>query len=389
MMTPEAPEYIPFKKVWLSGQEGAFMQEALANGHLAGDGPFSRRAANWLKAQYQFADVLLTPSCTDALEMAALLLNLQPGDEVIVPSYTFVTTASVFASRGARVVFADSQSGHPNMDLHHAEQLITPRTKALVLVHYGGMACNPTQAQALARKHGLVLIEDAAHAIDARWEGKPLGSFGDLAVFSFHETKNVICGEGGALVLNKTEWQERAYILWEKGTNRRAFQQGDVAKYEWIEPGSSFLLAEPLAAFLLCQLGYMATHIQPARLQRWQQYYQRLSGFMPAEQLPEIHPEAQQNGSVFYLLCQQEQERNQLISQLKKQNIEAAFHYLPLHQSPYIRKSRPEDIFSLPHAERFGRCLLRLPLYPDLTEQQTDRICQAIELFFGGNWQKV
>ena len=372
---------IPFNKPFLTGRELDYIRQAVESGKISGNGAFTQKCQRWLEGRGGFRKVLLTTSCTDALEMAAMLADVGPGDEVIVPSFTFVSTALAFVRQGARIVFADSRADHPNLDLDRIEPLITPRTKALVVVHYAGVACDMDRAMELARKHGLLVVEDAAQAIDATYKGRPLGGLGHFGCFSFHETKNVIAGEGGALVLNDDRFLRRAEILWEKGTNRAEFFRGEVNKYGWVDVGSSFLPSEIVAAFLYAQLERL-DDIQARRKALWNAYAERLDGLARQGrfQLPPFPAYASNNAHMFYLVCRSLDERSALIAHLKKHGILAVFHYLPLHQSPFYapKYAGPE----LPHAVRFSDTLLRLPLYYDLEISQVDQICARIREFF-------
>ena len=335
-----------------------------------------------MEARYGFGRCLLTTSCTDALEMAALLLDIQPGDEVIMPSFTFSSTANAFVLRGAKIVFADSRADQPNLDENQIEALISDKTKAIVLVHYAGVACEMDAIMALAERHGIFVVEDAAQAIDATYKGRPLGSIGHLAAFSFHETKNIISGEGGMLAINDERFFERAEILWEKGTNRAAFYRGEVDKYSWVDVGSSFLPTETIAAFLFAQLEAMED-IQTRRLAIWHRYEAGLTnlaskGFFSLPLFPE---HSSNNGNMFYLLLPSLEKRTALIRYLVDQhNIHAVFHYLPLHSSPYYQSKH--DGRDLTHCDRYANCLLRLPFYYDLSESDQSRVIEAINDFF-------
>ena len=295
---------IHFNQPFLTGKETDYIRQAVESGKISGNGLFTQRCQQFLERRYGFRKVLLTTSCTDALEMAAILAEVGPGDEVIVPSFTFVSTALAFVRQGARIVFTDSRADHPNLDLDRVAELVTPRTKVLVVVHYAGVACDMDAAMALARKHNLLVVEDAAQAIDATYRGRPLGGIGHLGTFSFHETKNIIAGEGGALAINDERFARRAEIIWEKGTNRAEFFRGEINKYGWVDVGSSFLPSEIIAAFLYAQLERLDA-IQDKRKQLWQTYFKELSGL--ADQglvaLPTIPEEASNNAHMFYLVC--------------------------------------------------------------------------------------
>jgi dTDP-4-amino-4,6-dideoxygalactose transaminase len=377
---------VPFNKPYLTGNEAPYIQQCLMQGHLSGNGEFTRRCEQFFEERFGFSKTLLTTSCTDALEMSALLLDFQPGDEVIIPSFTFVSTANAFLLRGANIVFADSRADQPNIDVNALEPLITERTKAVVVVHYAGVACDMDALLALTRKYNLFLIEDAAHAIDAYYKGKPLGGFGQLSTFSFHETKNVICGEGGLLAINDPALVARAEIIREKGTNRAAFFRGQVDKYTWQDVGSSFLPAEYVAAFLWAQLESLGA-IQARRLEIWQHYYELLKPLQVQGlvQLPVIPEEASNNAHMFYLVCQSLAQRTHIMDALKRERISATFHYLPLHSSPFYAPRH--DGRELVNAQRYADCLMRLPLYYELAPEDVQRVAGivtfACESFLG------
>lgn len=372
---------IPFNKPFLTGKEHEYIQEAADLGKLSGDGTFSKRCQSFLETRYGFGKCLLTTSCTDALEMAAILLDISPGDEVIVPSFTFVSTANAFVLRGAEIVFADSSESHPNIDPSGIEALIGPRTKAIVVVHYAGISCDMDAIMLIARKYGLYVVEDAAMAIDSHYKGRPLGSIGHLAAFSFHETKNIHCGEGGCLVVNDETLFNRAEIVREKGTNRASFFRGEVDRYSWVDIGSSFLPSEINAAFLWAQLEGM-TDIHRMRTAIWERYQQKL-GWLEQEELarmPSVPAFARNNAHMFFLLLPTRKLRDQLIGELSKQQIMGIFHYLPLHLSPFYLKCHTRQ--TLPNAEKYSERLLRLPLFPTLTEDEQGRVVGQIEFFF-------
>ena len=372
---------IPFNKPFLTGKETAYIQQAVESGKISGNGTFTQKCHQFLSNRYGFRKVLLTTSCTDALEMAAILSNIGPGDEVIVPSFTFVSSALAFVRQGAKIVFADSRTDHPNMDLDRVEPLITSRTKAIVVVHYAGIACDMDAAMSLADRHRLLVIEDAAQAIDATYKGRPLGGIGHFGCFSFHETKNIITGEGGALAVNDDHFLSRSEIIWEKGTNRAEFFRGEVNKYGWVDVGSSFLPSEIVAAFLCAQLEHL-DDIQSRRKALWNAYAERLEDLARQGrfQLPLIPDVASNNAHMFYLVCSSLDERSSLLTHLKKNGILAVFHYLSLHKSPYYAPlyAGPE----LPNADRFSECLFRLPMYYDLELVQIDEICERIKEFY-------
>ena len=372
---------IPFNRPYLTGKELQNIAEALANRKLAGDGEFSKKCHTWFEKKYGFHKALLTTSCTDALEMSALLLDILPGDEVILPSYTFVSTANAFALRGATLKFADSEVNNPNIDPQEIERLVTSRTRAIIVVHYAGVACDMDQILALATRHNIPVIEDAAQAIGATYKARPLGSFGALATLSFHETKNVHCGEGGLLVINEQKYAQRAEIIREKGTNRSSFFRGEVDKYGWVDVGSSFLPSDMLAAFLYAQLESIE-QIQGERHRVWQRYSTNLKDASQRcwFQVPYIPQYASNNAHMYYLICNSLEQRSRLISHLKANNVMAVFHYLSLHKSPYfaLRHGGRE----LPNANRYTDCLVRLPLFCELENSQIDLICDLIVDFY-------
>lgn len=375
-------EKIPFNKPFLTGQELEYIQRAVESGKISGNGLFTQKCHEFFRSRFNEAMVLLTSSCTDALEMASILAEIEPGDEVILPSYTFVSTANAFALRGADLVFVDSEAQTPNMDCSLLESLITPRTKAIVPVHYAGVACDMDKVLQIAKQNSLTIIEDAAQAVDSFYKGRPLGTFGDLAAFSFHETKNVICGEGGMLVVNRANLAQRAEIVWEKGTNRSAFWRGEVDKYNWIDLGSSFLPSEITAAFLFAQLEWLEK-IQNKRKLLWSRYYDGLRALGAAEKfrLPFIPDYASNNAHMFYLVCRSLSERIGLLDHLKSQGIYAVSHYISLHSSPF-QSSSLQAKRQLPWSDHYTNCLIRLPLYFELTEEQVDMICKEIHLFY-------
>nr|WP_262910249.1 dTDP-4-amino-4,6-dideoxygalactose transaminase [Rhodoflexus caldus] len=360
----------PFNRPHLTGKEAHYMYDAVYEGKLSGNGKYTKLCQQFFENRYGFGKCLLTTSCTDALEMAALLTNIQPGDEVIMPSYTFVSTANAFVLRGANIRFCDSRSEEPNIDTELIDSLITPRTKAIVPVHYAGVACDMERIMALAAKYNLWVVEDAAQAIDSYYtfsDGtkKALGSIGHLAAFSFHETKNIISGEGGMLAINDERFKARAEIIWEKGTNRSSFFRGEVDKYGWVDVGSSFLPSEIVAAFLWAQLEHLE-QIQQRRKAIWQTYYEGLQEWATRHGigLPVTPPYASNNAHMFYLVCQNLEQRTALIEHLKKNQILAVFHYLSLHKSPFYAPRH--DGRELPHSDRFSDCLVRLPMFYDL-----------------------
>jgi dTDP-4-amino-4,6-dideoxygalactose transaminase len=375
---------IPFNKPYFTGKETDYIKEAVASGKISGDGVFTKKCHQFFEKRYGFKKALLTTSCTDALEMAAMLCDIQPGDEVIAPSYTFVSTVNAFVLRGARIVFADSEKTTPNIDASQIESLITPKTKAIVTVHYAGFACNMDPILKIARKYGVFVIEDAAQAIESFYKGRPLGSLGHFGAFSFHETKNVISGEGGMLVINNKRFIERGEIIREKGTNRPAFFRGEVDKYSWVDIGSSFLPSDIIAAFLYAQLEKLE-EIQARRKVIWDLYY---DGLKPLDEkgyikLPIIPEYATNNSHMLYILCESLKERSKLIQYLKNKGILAIFHYLPLHKSPFYKEQH--DGRNLPNADRYSNCLVRLPLYYELSKEDVNGIIRNVSLFFGKN----
>ena len=372
---------IPYNKPYLTGKETKYIEEAVASGKISGNGKYTRLCQSFLEERYSFKKCLLTTSCTDALEMAAILVNIQPGDEVIMPSYTFVSTANAFVLRGAKIIFADSNEENPNLDVSRIEKLITEKTKAIVIVHYAGIACDMDVIMQISKKYKLFVIEDAAQAIESFYKNRALGSIGHLAAFSFHETKNIISGEGGLLAINDEQFMKRAEVIWEKGTNRSAFFRGEVDKYGWIDIGSSFLPSEVTAAFLWAQLEQLE-NIQKCRKQIWSAYK---SGLKELEQkrkisLPKIPDYATNNAHLFYVLCKTETERSDLIKFLRDNNIHAVFHYLCLHESPFYREKH--DDRDLPNSNNYSEVLLRLPLFYELKQEQVEYITAKINDFY-------
>ena len=377
---------IPFNKPYLTGKETHYIYQAVQSGKISGDGMFTKKCHAFFEERFGFQKCLLTTSCTDALEMAAILLNIEPGDEVILPSYTFVSTANAFVLRGANLVFVDSEKGNPNMDVASIEALITAKTKAIVPVHYAGMACDMDAIMELANKHQIYVVEDAAQAIDAYYTGKdgiqkPLGSIGHLAAFSFHETKNIMSGEGGMLVINDPQFANRAEVIREKGTNRSAFFRGEIDKYGWVDLGSSFLPSDILAAFLYAQLESLSD-IQQRRKEIWDQYHQSLQSLAQAGKLllPQMPAYASNNAHMYYIVCASLEERGQLIDALKSAGIMAVFHYLSLHKSPYYQGKHDGRV--LPNTDYYSDCLLRLPMFYELSEEEQHRITEVILNFY-------
>lgn len=377
---------IPFNKPFIVGNELQYIEEAVKSGKISGDGIFTKKCNKFFEEKFGFQKVLLTTSCTDALEMAAILCNIKEGDEVIVPSYTFVSSANAFALRGAKIVFADSYFDNPNVDPVEIEKLITEKTKVIVPVHYAGVACDMEAIMDLAKKHNLFVVEDAAQAIDSYYtfsDGtkKALGSIGDFGAFSFHETKNIIAGEGGMLSINNPKYNERAEIIREKGTNRTAFFRGEVNKYGWVDIGSSFLPSEIISAFLYAQIEHLEK-IQTKRISIWQNYY---NGFKDLKnqrliKVPSIPIYASNNAHMFYLICRSLDERTALIKHLKSKNILAVFHYLSLNKSEYFLQDHLE--IDIPNSDYYTDCLVRLPFYYELTDTDQHTIINCIKQFY-------
>jgi dTDP-4-amino-4,6-dideoxygalactose transaminase len=368
---------IPFNKPYLSGEELIYISESISSGKISGDGIFSKKCQLFFENKYGFGKSLLTTSCTDALEMSAILLNIMPGDEVIVPSFTFVTTASAFVLRGAKIVFVDSQKNNPNINVSQIEALITKKTKAIVVVHYAGVACDMDPILALAKKYNIEIVEDCAQAIESFYKKRPLGTIGRFSTFSFHETKNIICGEGGMICINKDADFMRAEIVREKGTNRSAFFRGEVDKYGWVDIGSSFLPADILAAYLYAQIEVM-DRIQAKRLEIWMRYEANLRAYEAKLEikLAEIPEWASNNAHMFYLTASDLKRRTEIVRKLKLKGVAAPFHYVPLHSSKYY--GHLHDGRQLENADKFSQCLLRLPLYYELSLNQVDYICDVL-----------
>ncbi|OGY18509.1 MAG: dTDP-4-amino-4,6-dideoxygalactose transaminase [Candidatus Chisholmbacteria bacterium RIFCSPLOWO2_01_FULL_50_28] len=377
---------IVFTKPTITGNEQKYFRQALqaplTNRHWAGDGPFTRRCSSLIEKRFKASKVLLTPSGTHALELAALLLNLGAGDEVIVPSFTFSSSINCFMLAGARPVFVDVREDTLNIDEHLIEKNISKRTRAIFPVHYAGVSCNMKKINAIAKAHGLAVVEDAAQAVNARYNGRYLGTIGDLGVYSFHESKNYSCGEGGALVINDAGLIELAEILREKGTNRSKFFRGEVDKYTWVDVGSSYLLSDLLAAILYAQLENLNT-IQRRRRHLYRQYERKLHPLAQEGKLrlPVIPKDCQTNYHIFYILLPTESVRNSLMDYLKKKGILAVFHYIPLHTSP-MGKRLGYKRGDFPLTEELSGRLLRLPLYPDLSQTEQHTVIRAIQEFF-------
>lgn len=377
---------IPFNKPFIIGKELIYIEEAVKSGKISGDGIFTKKCQQFFEQKYHFPKVLMTTSCTDALEMAAILCNVEPGDEVIVPSYTFVSSANAFALRGAKIVFVDSCHDNPNIDPVEIEKHITEKTKVIVPVHYAGVACDMEKIMDLAHRHNLLVVEDAAQAIDSYYtfsDGtrKALGSIGHFAAFSFHETKNIIAGEGGMLAINDPQYFDRAEVIREKGTNRSAFFRGEVNKYGWVDLGSSFLPSEIISAFLYAQLENLEI-IQKKRLEIWNNYQNGLlslqsEGFIT---LPDMPSYATNNAHMYYIVCKNYDERTRLIQYLKAQDIHPVFHYLSLNKSDFFLANNPK--IDIPNSDHFTDCLLRLPFYYELSEIEQNKVIELINSFF-------
>ncbi|APG59267.1 dTDP-4-amino-4,6-dideoxygalactose transaminase [Christiangramia salexigens] len=376
---------IPFNKPYLTGNEVKYIENAVSRGKISGNGYYTKICQDLFRKKFGFKKCLLSTSCTDALEMAAILADIKDGDEVIMPSYTFVSTANAFILRGARIVFVDSRSDHPGMDESQIEALINHRTKAIVPVHYAGVACDMDLIMKLADKYNLFVIEDAAQAIDSYYTGsdgikRPLGSIGHLAAFSFHETKNIISGEGGMLAINDERFIDRAEIIWEKGTNRSAFFRGEVDKYGWVDLGSSFLPSEIIAAFLWAQLEKLE-EIQSKRLEIWEFYLKELQDWSISKgvNLATVPNFATNNAHMFYMVCKDVKQRKCLIELLKKNGILGVFHYLSLHKSEFYREKH--DGREIPLADHYSNCLIRLPLFYELSEKELKKITETLKSF--------
>ncbi len=372
---------VVFNKPYLTGKEAHHLARVALSGKLSGNGQYTQMCHDFFQQRFGFRKALLTTSCTDALEMAAILCNIQPGDEVIMPSFTFVSTANAFLLRGARIRFADTYPHYPNIDPESIRKLINEKTRVILVVHYAGVACDMDTIMAMARQHDLMVVEDAAHAIDSGFRDRPLGGIGHLGAFSFHETKNIISGEGGMLVVNDDRLVSRAEIIWEKGTDRVAFSRGEVGKYVWKDIGSSFLPSEITAAVLYSQLEEF-DKIQSKRKQVWQTYYEYLR---PLEKrdlftLPRLPEWSTVNGNMFFLMVRDIDERNELLAFLKQEGIHAVFHYLPLHSSEYFRPRH--DGRTLHHTDRFAGGIVRLPFYNEMTENEINYVVNAIHKFY-------
>lgn len=373
---------IPFNKPYLTGKEAHYLYKAVYTGKLSGNGKYTKLCQKYFEERYGFGKSLMTTSCTDALEMAAILINIKEGDEVIMPSYTFVSTSNAFVLRGAKIIFADSRKDHPGIDEDKIEALITDRTKAIVPVHYAGVACDMDKIMDIANKYNLYVVEDAAQAVESFYTcrngvKRALGSIGHLAAFSFHETKNIISGEGGLLAINDMQFAERAEIIWEKGTNRSAFFRGEVDKYGWVDVGSSFLPSELISSFLWAQIENLED-IQSKRKEHWNQYYEGLQDWAKDNgvQMPLVPSFATNNAHMFYMVCKDAQQRKAIIQKLKDNGVLAVFHYLSLHKSPYYKEKH--DGRDLPLSDHYSDCLIRLPMFYELEEEQIKYIIDNI-----------
>ncbi|MES2278840.1 MAG: dTDP-4-amino-4,6-dideoxygalactose transaminase [Bacteroidota bacterium] len=372
---------IPFNKPHLTGKESEYVNDAIQSGKIAGDGKYTKICEAFFEKRYGFLKTFLTTSCTHAIELAALLIDIKAGDEVIIPSYTFVSSANPFILRGAKIVFADSSPTSPNIDINLVEGLITPATKAILTVHYGGIPCEVDKLRAIADKHKVFLIVDAAQTMDSFYKGKPVGSFGHLSAFSFHETKNITCGEGGLLIINDKQFVKRAEVLREKGTNRSSFIRGEINRYQWVDTGSSYAPSDILAAYLLAQLESIDT-IQQRRLNIWQQYYQAFINLQHQKlvTLPFIPNGVIHNAHTFYFVLPSLNIRQKFITFMSQNGVQVQFHYIPLHDSPFYKKHH--DNRKLPMANKYKNCLVRLPLFYDMTEDEVKTVIRLSLQFF-------
>ncbi|MBO6523628.1 MAG: dTDP-4-amino-4,6-dideoxygalactose transaminase [Balneolaceae bacterium] len=368
-----------FNRPYITGNEIQYLNKVLGSTKIAGNGKYTKKCQSYFVNKYGFKKALLTTSCTDALEMCAILANISSGDEVIMPSYTFVSTANAFLLRGAKIKFVDSREDHPGMNEDTIEANITDKTKAIVVVHYAGVAVDMDKVMSLANKYDLLVIEDAAQAIDSYYKDTPLGSIGHLSSFSFHETKNIISGEGGLLAINDGEFTQRSEIIWEKGTNRSAFFRGEVDKYGWVDIGSSFLPSELIASFLYAQLEQLVV-IQSQRKKIWTQYFEFLKTLKNKVQLPNIPEYATNNAHMFYFVCSSIEERTALLSHLKEKNIYAVFHYQSLHKSEFFRNNNHKKL--MPLSDRYSDCLVRLPFYIGLTDDEINYVAESVLEFY-------
>lgn len=364
---------IPFNKPLITGKELFYLQDLINKGRFCGDNSYTKLASEKLIEITGAKEVFLTTSCTHALEMAALLLDLKAGDEVILPSFTFVSTANAFLLRGVKLVFVDIDKNTMNIDSTNIRDAITENTKAIIIVHYAGIACNMDEIVAISKEFSIPIVEDAAQGLMGYWKNKMLGTIGDIGCYSFHETKNYQCGEGGAILINNPKFIERAHIIREKGTNRSKFLMGEVDKYSWVDIGSSFLLSDVNAAFLYAQLENVDA-VNEKRLALWNRYFEKLHGHYPLLHVPDY---AKNNGHLFAIFLKDIEERNALISYLKDNGVQAVFHYLPLHNSEFGRRN---SIFAGNdyNTVKYSACLLRLPIFYDLQLKEVDFICEKI-----------
>lgn len=374
---------IPFNRPGLVGTELDYIRDAVERGHLAADGEFTRRCSELLERELGVERALLTPSCTHALEMCALLLELEPGDEVILPSFAFVTTASAFVLHGARPIFADIRSDTLNLDERQIEEHLSERTRAIVALHYAGVACEMDAIMSIAGRHGIAVVEDNAHGLFGRYRGRPLGSLGDLATQSFHETKNFTCGEGGALLVNRAEWVARAEILRQKGTDRTRFLRGEVDRYTWVDLGSSFVPSEVQAAFLWAQLEERV-QIQATRCRLWRRYASELREWADegGVALPHEPDDSEHPSHMFYVLMRSERDRAALIEHLRKRGILAVFHFQPLHRSRMAHQLGASRVHC-PVTDDISVRLLRLPLYNPMTDAEQSEVIAGVRAFHG------
>lgn len=372
---------IIFNKPYITGNEFKYVKKAIDSGHIAGNGKFSKKVENFFNINFGFRSSFVTTSCTDALEMSAILSNLSTQSEVIIPSYTFVSSANAFALRGAKIIFADSEKNTPNIDVSKISRLVSNKTKAILVMHYGGIACDMDPILELAKKNNLLVIEDAAQSINSYYKGAPLGSIGNFGTLSFHQTKNIVCGEGGLLIVNDKSFSKRAEIIYEKGTNRTQFMRGEIEKYGWVDIGSSFLASDIISAFLFAQLQKIET-IQKMRLKIWNQYNNNLMDLLNINplMLPFIPKYATNNAHVFYILCNNSNERKNLIKYLNKNGVNATFHYSALHKSQFFKNSYKGE--NLNESIKWSSCLLRLPIYPNLKLSDVDYISSLILKFY-------
>jgi dTDP-4-amino-4,6-dideoxygalactose transaminase len=379
----DVTDHIPFNRANLTGNEYLYISEALESGHISGDGRFTTKCHEVLEKELGVGKALLTTSCTHALEMAALLLDLQPGDEVIVPSFTFVSTINAFVLRGARPAFCDIRADTLNIDERDIERLITSRTKAIVVVHYAGVGCEMDSILALAKRHGIAVVEDNAHGLFGKFKGKNLGTFGCLATQSFHETKNFTCGEGGALLINDPRYIERAEVIREKGTDRNRFFRGQVDKYTWVDLGSSYLPSDVLAAFLFAQFEHR-DQIQSQRRRIWNYYNENLAQWAEKNGVlrPFVPDHCEQSWHMFYMLVPSLKQRQAIIAHLKQQDIVSVFHYVPLHLSEMGRKFNGKE-GDCPVTESVSDRVIRLPFYNELSETDQARVVSAVLDFNG------